>query len=145
MRRLEDTIRRHANRSRLWDSQSAFYIAGGYTKEGGGSGTGGRRPNHLELVARRVSEADAYLQLMIEQTNVSIVPRNAGIMQFIVIFLVLCPAQLLDKRIAELTDPAEQSKCKALQDNANVSKQRLHVSLGLSNYNLQVEFVTKVV
>lgn len=60
-------------------------------------------------------------------------------------FLVLCPAQLLDKRIAELTDPAEQSKCKALQDNANVSKQRLHVSLGLSNYNLQVEFVTKVV
>jgi len=86
VRRLEDTIRRHANRSRLWDSQSAFYIAGGYTKEGGGSGTGGRRPNHLELVARRVSEADAYLQLMIEQTNVSIVPRNAGIMQFIVIF-----------------------------------------------------------
>ncbi|EDW47173.1 GM20569 [Drosophila sechellia] len=49
VRRLEDTIRRHANRSRLWDSQSAFYIAGGYTKEGGGSGTGGRRPNHLEL------------------------------------------------------------------------------------------------
>ncbi|XP_033152603.1 oxysterol-binding protein-related protein 9 isoform X1 [Drosophila mauritiana] len=95
VRRLEDTIRRHANRSRLWDSQSAFYIAGGYTKEGGGSGTGGRRPNHLELVARRVSEADAYLQLMIEQTN------------------------LLDKRIAELTDPVEQSKCKALQDNAN--------------------------
>ncbi|KAH8305167.1 hypothetical protein KR018_003014, partial [Drosophila ironensis] len=101
VRRLEDTIRRHANRSRLWDSQSAFYIAGGYTKElgaggpAGAGGAGGRRPNHLELLARRVSEADAYLQLMIEQTN------------------------LLDKRIAELSDPEEQAKCKALQDNAN--------------------------
>ncbi|EDW36280.1 GL17708 [Drosophila persimilis] len=50
VRRLEDTIRRHANRSRLWDSQSAFYIAGGYTKE---SSYGGKRPNHLELLARR--------------------------------------------------------------------------------------------
>ncbi|XP_026842823.1 oxysterol-binding protein-related protein 9 isoform X1 [Drosophila persimilis] len=92
VRRLEDTIRRHANRSRLWDSQSAFYIAGGYTKE---SSYGGKRPNHLELLARRVSEADAYLQLMIEQTN------------------------LLEKRIAELSDPDEQAKCKALQDNAS--------------------------
>ncbi|XP_034109293.1 oxysterol-binding protein-related protein 9 isoform X1 [Drosophila albomicans] len=90
VRRLEDTIRRHANRSRLWDSQSAFYIAGGYTKE-----SGGKRSNHLELVARRVTEADAYLQLMIEQTNA------------------------LDKRIAELSDTAEQVKCKALQDNAS--------------------------
>jgi len=87
VRRLEDTIRRHANRSRLWDSQSAFYIAGGYTREVGGTGVGGRRPNHLELVARRVSEADAYLQLMIEQTNVSTVPRNADIMQFTVTFI----------------------------------------------------------
>ncbi|XP_023162903.2 oxysterol-binding protein-related protein 9 isoform X1 [Drosophila hydei] len=90
VRRLEDTIRRHANRSRLWDSQSAFYIAGGYTKE-----SSGKRANHLELVGRRVSEADAYLQLMIEQTN------------------------SLEKRIAELSDTAEQAKCKALQDNAS--------------------------
>ncbi|KAL7735928.1 hypothetical protein ACLKA6_002371 [Drosophila palustris] len=90
VRRLEDTIRRHANRSRLWDSQSSFYIAGGYTKE-----SSGKRANHLELVARRVSEADAYLQLMIEQTNA------------------------LDRRIAELSDTAEQGKCKALQDNAS--------------------------
>ncbi|XP_017867376.1 PREDICTED: oxysterol-binding protein-related protein 9 isoform X2 [Drosophila arizonae] len=90
VRRLEDTIRRHANRSRLWDSQSAFYIAGGYTKE-----SSGKRANHLELVGRRVAEADAYLQLMIEQTN------------------------SLDKRIAELNDATEQAKCKALQDNAS--------------------------
>ncbi|XP_017960205.1 oxysterol-binding protein-related protein 9 isoform X2 [Drosophila navojoa] len=90
VRRLEDTIRRHANRSRLWDSQSAFYIAGGYTKE-----SSGKRANHLELVGRRVAEADAYLQLMIEQTN------------------------SLNKRIAELNDATEQAKCKALQDNAS--------------------------
>ncbi|XP_017027575.1 oxysterol-binding protein-related protein 9 isoform X1 [Drosophila kikkawai] len=90
VRRLEDTIRRHANRSRLWDT-----AAGIGAGAAGGGGVGGRRPNHLELLARRVSEADAYLQLMIEQTD------------------------LLDKRIAELTDPTEQAKCKALQDNAS--------------------------
>ncbi|KAH8327327.1 hypothetical protein KR074_010199, partial [Drosophila pseudoananassae] len=99
VRRLEDTIRRHANRSRLWDNQSSYYIAGGYTKEGNASGAvgpdGGRRQNHLDLLARRVSEADAYLQLMIDQTN------------------------LLEKRIEELEDPAEQAKCKVLQDTAN--------------------------
>ncbi|XP_017838261.1 oxysterol-binding protein-related protein 9 isoform X1 [Drosophila busckii] len=89
VRRLEDTIRRHANRSRLWDNQSSFYIAGGFTKE-----SSGKRANHLELVGRRVSEADAYLQLMIEQTNA------------------------LDRRIADLSDELEQAKCKALQDNA---------------------------
>ncbi|KAH8416173.1 hypothetical protein KR222_009733 [Zaprionus bogoriensis] len=90
VRRLEDTIRRHANRSRLWDSQSAFYIAGGYTKE-----SSGKRANHLELVGRRVCEADAYLQLMIEQTTA------------------------LNQRISELNDAEEQAKCKALQDNAS--------------------------
>ncbi|EDW74336.2 uncharacterized protein Dwil_GK21856, isoform A [Drosophila willistoni] len=93
VRRLEDTIRRHANRSRLWDSQSAFYIAGGYTKESQNLAAGGKRANHLELLARRVSEADAYLQLMIDQTNA------------------------LDKRISELSDDDEQAKCKALQNN----------------------------
>lgn len=66
VRRLEDTIRRHANRSRLWDNQSTFYL-GGYQKDV----VGNKRANHLELLGRRVSEADAYLQLIIEQTNVS--------------------------------------------------------------------------
>lgn len=66
MRRLEDTIRRHANRSRMWDSQSAFYL-GGYNKD-----LTNKRANYLEIFGRRVSEADAYLQLMIEQTNVSL-------------------------------------------------------------------------
>lgn len=66
VRRLEDTIRRHANRSRMWESQSTFYL-GGYHKD-----CSNKRANYLEILGRRVSEADAYLQLMIEQTNVSI-------------------------------------------------------------------------
>ncbi|XP_055527087.1 oxysterol-binding protein-related protein 9 isoform X2 [Wyeomyia smithii] len=69
VRRLEDTILRHANRSRaLWEQQ--------YSSPGSGSnlqGTPGssstRRATHLVLFDGRVSEADAYLQLMIEQTT----------------------------------------------------------------------------
>ncbi|XP_069964686.1 oxysterol-binding protein-related protein 9 isoform X2 [Bactrocera oleae] len=90
VRRLEDTIRRHANRSRLWDNQSTFYL-GGYQKDV----VGNKRANHLELLGRRVSEADAYLQLIIEQTN------------------------KINKRIEDITDAEEKAKCKALQDNAN--------------------------
>ncbi|XP_036332645.1 uncharacterized protein LOC118743988 [Rhagoletis pomonella] len=90
VRRLEDTIRRHANRTRLWDNQSTFYL-GGYQKDV----IGNKRANHLELLGRRVSEADAYLQLIIEQTN------------------------KIDKRIEEITDAEEKVKCKALQDNAS--------------------------
>ncbi|XP_018792651.1 PREDICTED: oxysterol-binding protein-related protein 9 isoform X1 [Bactrocera latifrons] len=90
VRRLEDTIRRHANRSRLWDNQSTFYL-GGYQKDV----VGNKRANHLELLGRRVSEADAYLQLIIEQTN------------------------KINARIENITDAEEKAKCKALQDNAN--------------------------
>ncbi|KAL9915793.1 oxysterol-binding protein-related protein 9 [Glossina fuscipes fuscipes] len=89
VRRLEDTIRRHANRSRMWESQSTFYL-GGYHKD-----SSNKRANYLEILGRRVSEADAYLQLMIEQTNI------------------------IEKRIAAITDPNEKQKCKALQDNAS--------------------------
>ncbi|XP_053966750.1 oxysterol-binding protein-related protein 9 isoform X3 [Anastrepha ludens] len=90
VRRLEDTIRRHANRTRLWDNQSTFYL-GGYQKDV----IGNKRANHLELLSRRVSEADAYLQLIIEQTN------------------------KIDKRIEDVTDADEKAKCKPLQDNAS--------------------------
>ncbi|XP_052861880.1 oxysterol-binding protein-related protein 9 [Anopheles cruzii] len=65
VRRLEDTILRHANRGRaLWDSQ--------YGASAMGVGTGGasaRRSNNLVLFDRKVTEADAFLQLMIEQTT----------------------------------------------------------------------------
>ncbi|XP_023158688.1 oxysterol-binding protein-related protein 9 isoform X2 [Ceratitis capitata] len=90
VRRLEDTILRHANRTRLWDNQSNFYL-GGYQKDV----VGNKRANHLELLSRRVSEADAYLQLIIDQTN------------------------KIEKRIEEIADAEEKAKCKALQDNAS--------------------------
>lgn len=89
VRRLEDTIRRHANRNRMWDTQSNFYLGGYTTKDLS------KRANHLEILDRRISEADAYLQLMIEQIN------------------------KIEKRIAEITDLEEKTKCKLLQDNSN--------------------------
>lgn len=59
VRRLEDTILRHANRSRgIWSDQS-------YNSPYGSDTT--RRANYLQTLDKRISEADAYLQLMIEQ------------------------------------------------------------------------------
>uniref|UniRef100_A0A182QKQ0 Oxysterol-binding protein n=1 Tax=Anopheles farauti TaxID=69004 RepID=A0A182QKQ0_9DIPT len=97
VRRLEDSILRHANRSRaLWDQQynnggSGQSSAMGFSAGGGSSttGTGGvgggggssvgagagtpgssvRRSNNLILFDRKVTEADAFLQLMIDQTT----------------------------------------------------------------------------
>uniref|UniRef100_A0A4Y0BGQ9 Oxysterol-binding protein n=1 Tax=Anopheles funestus TaxID=62324 RepID=A0A4Y0BGQ9_ANOFN len=87
VRRLEDSILRHANRSRaLWDQQynngsgstSAQSSAMGFTSGGPGSGNGVgggtpgssiRRSNNLVLFDRKVTEADAFLQLMIDQTT----------------------------------------------------------------------------
>ncbi|XP_058053836.1 oxysterol-binding protein-related protein 9 isoform X2 [Anopheles bellator] len=86
VRRLEDTILRHANRGRgLWDSQcgasGALSVSAGGSGHGSaaggatgtmGVGTGGasaRRSNNLVLFDRKVTEADAFLQLMIEQTT----------------------------------------------------------------------------
>lgn len=65
VRRLEDTILRHANRNRgIWSDQ------GGSTYGGlGSTGDPTKRPNYLQTLDKRISEADAYLQLMIEQTN----------------------------------------------------------------------------
>lgn len=60
VRRLEDTILRHANRLRgVWDANTSMY---------GTSSETTKRPNYLQTLDKRVSEADAYLQLMIEQT-----------------------------------------------------------------------------
>lgn len=65
VRRLEDTILRHANRSR-----------GIFEPYFGGSSHGlvantTKKPDHIFAFDRRVSEADVYLQLMIDQTAVS--------------------------------------------------------------------------
>lgn len=66
VRRLEDTILRHANRSRgIWSSEHhSCGSAYGYS-----STEPSKRPNYLQTLDKRISEADAYLQLMIEQTN----------------------------------------------------------------------------
>lgn len=70
VRRLEDTILRHANRSRaLWDQQ---YSGGSSNYSHGTPGSSTKRTNNLALFDKKVSEADAYLQLMIEQTTVRI-------------------------------------------------------------------------
>lgn len=63
VRRLEDTILRHANRNRgIWSSDQS-----GVSSYGAGESS--KRPNYLQTLDKRISEADAYLQLMIEQMN----------------------------------------------------------------------------
>lgn len=65
VRRLEDTILRHANRSRgIWSSEHSCGSA-----YGGLPGDSSKRSNYLQTLDKRISEADAYLQLMIDQTN----------------------------------------------------------------------------
>ncbi|KAL5286799.1 OSBPL9 family protein [Megaselia abdita] len=89
VRRLEDTIRRHAKGVRMWDSFSSSYLSSAYAQQ-----NQTKKGNHLELLDKKISEADAYLQLMIEQTNKL--------------------SSEIDKLNAE-----EQQKCVNLQDNAN--------------------------
>uniref|UniRef100_A0A182PM30 PH domain-containing protein n=1 Tax=Anopheles epiroticus TaxID=199890 RepID=A0A182PM30_9DIPT len=116
VRRLEDSILRHANRSRaLWDQQynngsgstSAQSSAMGFTSggPGGGSSAGGagictpgpsiRRSNNLVLFDRKVTEADAFLQLMIDQTT------------------------KLDARLETLGDTEEATQLKTINEHAN--------------------------
>lgn len=66
MRRLEDTILRHASRIRgITDSYSSAY--GGPASAASSEST--KRPDYLHTLDKRVTEADAYLQLMIEHTT----------------------------------------------------------------------------
>lgn len=61
MRRLEDTILRHAARLRGQNWDVGIYNHFSTTKRG----------NILEMFDKKVTEADAYLQLLIDQVNVS--------------------------------------------------------------------------
>lgn len=63
----------------------------------GPSATGGRQRSNLAMFDRKVSEADTYLQLIIEQTN------------------------KIEEKIAGLEDPLEREKYVNLQTQANVS------------------------
>lgn len=63
VRRLEDTILRHANRNRgIWTSDHG-------SSPPYGAVDSIKRTNYLQTLDKRICEADAYLQLMIEQTN----------------------------------------------------------------------------
>lgn len=66
VRRLEDTILRHANRSRgIWTSEH-----GSNSPYGGYNAIDSvKRSNYLQTLDKRICEADAYLQLMIDQAN----------------------------------------------------------------------------
>lgn len=129
VRRLEDTILRHANRGRgIWDacssnSASNYYSmqsGGGGSSSAGGSGTGNggagslhtpagsmRRPDYLKTLDGRVSEADVYLQLMIEQ------------------------ASKIDAKLALISDEEELAKVKHIQDNANAMLENIKHSIVL--------------
>jgi oxysterol-binding protein-related protein 9/10/11 len=69
VRRLEDTILRHASRRAIWDQQQP---PNNSISHGTPSSNSNNKRNHLLLFDRKVGEADAYLQLMIEQTTVII-------------------------------------------------------------------------
>lgn len=66
VRRLENTILRHANRNRgIWTSDHGSNSPyGGYNPV-----DSVKRSNYLQTLDKRICEADAYLQLMIEQAN----------------------------------------------------------------------------
>ena len=63
VRRLEDTILRHVHRNRAyWDNSSS--------SQQGTPGSSTKRSNNLVAFDKKVSEADAYLQLLIDQATV---------------------------------------------------------------------------
>uniref|UniRef100_A0AAG5DAP8 Oxysterol-binding protein n=2 Tax=Anopheles atroparvus TaxID=41427 RepID=A0AAG5DAP8_ANOAO len=121
VRRLEDTILRHANRSRaLWDQQynngnsgtssalsggfgggpgvgpgAAGVGPGGMAGSGGTPGSSARRSANLVQFDRKVTEADAFLQLMIEQTT------------------------KIEARLETLGDTEEASQLKTINDHVN--------------------------
>lgn len=67
VRRLEDTILRHANRSRgIWSSDQS---GGGSTYGFASSNDPAKRTIYMQTLDKRICEADAYLQLMIDQTS----------------------------------------------------------------------------
>uniref|UniRef100_A0A182WKB8 PH domain-containing protein n=1 Tax=Anopheles minimus TaxID=112268 RepID=A0A182WKB8_9DIPT len=125
VRRLEDSILRHANRSRaLWDQQynngsgstSAQSSAMGFTSGGpasgnsGGGGTPGpsiRRSTNLVLFDRKVTEADAFLQLLIDQTT------------------------KLDARLEELGDTEEATHLKTINEHVNAMLDNIKHSIVL--------------
>lgn len=91
VRHLEDTIARSTHR------RGVYYDTSQTLQSMGGSSTSGRLNNHLVVFDRKVSEADAYLQLMIDQTT------------------------KIEQRIEAIENADESEKYKPLKEQANVS------------------------
>lgn len=98
VRRLEDTILRHANRMRNYWEPSYPSLQ---------SSTSIRRPNHIMTFDKKVSEADVYLQLLIEQ------------------------ASKIENRISNITDPDEKSKVFEIHDQSNAMLENIKHSIVL--------------
>lgn len=94
VRHLEDTIARSTYRRGVYyDTSQTLQSMGGSS-----SSTSGRH-SHLALFDKKVSEADTYLQLMIDQTT------------------------KIEQRIDGIENPEEREKYNALKKQANVSLQ----------------------
>lgn len=118
VRRLEDTILRYANRSRaLWEQQYSGGGSAGSTSYGT-PGSSTRRTNNLALFDKKVTEADAYLQLMIEQTTVI---ENGFLVGWPVLISFVYSLQKIDNRIQTLEEGEEALCLKGIHDHANVS------------------------
>lgn len=92
VRHLEDTIARSTHRRGVYyDTSQTLQSMGGSS-----SATGGKH-SHLVVFDRKVSEADTYLQLMIDQTT------------------------KIEQRIDGIENPEEREKYNLLKEQTNVS------------------------
>jgi hypothetical protein len=91
VRHLEDVITRSTHR------RGVYYDTSQTLQSMGGSSTSGRLNNHLVVFDRKVSEADTYLQMMIDQTT------------------------KIEQRIDSLESDEEREKYESLKAQANVS------------------------
>ena len=99
VRHLEDTIARSTHRRGVYyDTSQTLQSMGGSS-----SATSGKH-SHLVMFDKKVSEADTYLQLMIDQTT------------------------KIEQRIDGIEDPEEREKYNLLKEQANVSLMAFLVS-----------------
>lgn len=95
VRHLEETIARSTHRRGVYyDTSQNLQSMGGSTATSG-------KHSHLVLFDKKVSEADSYLQLMIDQTT------------------------KIEQRINEIENFEERERYESLKEQANVSKKDL--------------------
>lgn len=101
VRHLEETIARSTHR------RGVYYDTSQTLQSMGGSSATSGKHSHLVLFDRKVSEADTYLQLMIDQTT------------------------KIEQRIDEIESLEERERYDALKEQANVSE-AIRLSRGVS-------------